>query len=1044
LGRIDKFVNPDGARAAWRLLRTAWTLRQYPNRGRFVPDFAGETVIKAPVKSFGGSREETFVGRRHELGVLRAALEHAFSRRGRGVMIAGEPGIGKTRTAQEFSEHAAQQGAGVLWGRCHEEAGAPPYWPWVQIIRSLLQSRSPEAPLGDLGPGAADIADLTPEMRDRLLESSSGARLKDTAEARFRMFEAIRRLLAAACEREALVLVLDDLHWADAPSLRLLEFLAPEIADIPLLLVGTYRATELSRQHPLSNTLGGLARAPHIARVDLPGLTEDEAQAFITAAAGTKPPAWFTRSLHQQTEGNPLFLREIVRFLEQQGILNAEIKAPGAALPLVIRVPEGLKEVIGRRLNLLSPACNEVLALASVIGRNFSLDVLTRAATQLAADEVIEALDEALAAHIINDAGNGRYQFIHNLVRVTLYDELSASVRRRMHRTVGTALEALGGGDRRAVLPELAHHFGAGGDLDRGIDFAVRAGQSADALLAFEDAAQFFQMALDTLALGAAADDVTRSRLLFQLGEAQRKSGEFSRAQITLREAAEAARDLKLPELLANAALAYERISWRLGRPADAPPEGLLADALRLVPETEIKLRVELTGALARSLLYAGSEKEARERLDFAIAVARKSGDQALLARTLEYLFDFPWGPDGTRNLLALASESLEAAVRSGNTEVAFMARVRRVACCLELSDFEAVNDEIVHLSRDDARMRQRDYAIGLIGLRAAMALMRGELDAAERLLAEANSQASGTDTGQRANQMAFIGVQVFTLRREQGRLKELGPVLTHYMRTASAASVWGPGLAVLYTELDRLDEARAEFERLAARDFDDLPRDGRWATCLAYLAEVCAALEDARRAAMLYRLLLPYADRALVLGGGFVCSGASGRHLGMLAATMSNWSASERHFEEALAMNTRIGALLPLAHSHHDYAAMLLARGDPGARERAKALVQSCLSSARKMGARALEERAAARLQELEAVTSTSAGEDGLTPREVEVLRLIAIGRTNADIAIALAISLNTVATHVRSILAKTGSSNRTEAAAHAMRRGLTPGADH
>ena len=195
--------------------------------------------------------------------MLRAALEQALSRRGRGVMIAGEPGIGKTRTAQEFSEYAAQKGATVLWGRCHEEAGAPPYWPWVQIIRSLLQSRAPEAPLGDLGPGAGDIADLAPEMRDRLRGSGSGARLKDTAEARFRMFEAIRRLLAGACEHQALVVVLDDLHWADAPSLRLLEFLAPEIADIPLLLVGTYRATELSRQHPLSNTLGGLARRPH-------------------------------------------------------------------------------------------------------------------------------------------------------------------------------------------------------------------------------------------------------------------------------------------------------------------------------------------------------------------------------------------------------------------------------------------------------------------------------------------------------------------------------------------------------------------------------------------------------------------------------------------------------------------------------------------------------------------------------------------------------------------------------------------------------------
>jgi DNA-binding CsgD family transcriptional regulator len=975
------------------------------------------------------------------LGVLRAALEQALARRGRGVMIAGEPGIGKTRTAQEFSEHATRQGASVLWGRCHEQAGAPPYWPWVQIIRSLLQSRAPGAPLGDLGPGAADIADLAPEMRDHLPGSGSGARLKDTAEARFRMFDAIRRLLAGACEHQPLVLVLDDLHWADAPSLRLLEFLAPEIADIALMLVGTYRATELSRQHPLSNTLGGLARAPHIARVNLAGLSVEEAQAFITAACGAMPPAWFIRSLHQQTEGNPLFLREIVRFLEQQGILTAEFEAPDAALPRVIRVPEGLKEVIGRRLNLLSTACNEVLALASVIGRNFSLELLMRAAAPLAADEVIEALDEALAARIVNEAGDRRYQFIHNLVRVTLYDELSASVRRRMHRTVGTALEALGGGDRRALLPELAHHFSASGDLDRGIDYAVRAGQSAEALLAFEDAAQFFQMALDALALRPAADEAMRCRLLFRLGDAQRMSGDFRRAQTTLREAAEAALHFDLYEPLAKSALAYEWVSWRVGRAADAPPERLLADALRIVPESEIKLRVELTGGLARSLLYAGSEKEARERLDSAIAIARRLGDPALLASTLEYLFDFPWGPDGTRNLLALASEALEAATRSGNAEVAYMARVRRVACRLELGDFAAVEEDIVHLGRADAPVGRRDTALGVIGLRAAMALMRGELDAAARLSAEANSRMSGADTMERESQMAFLSVQVFALRREQGQLKELGPVLAHFMRTASATSVWGPGLAVLYVELDQLDKARAEFERLAARDFDDLPRDGRWATCLAYLAEVCAALSDPRRAAMLYRLLLPYSDRALVLGGGFVCSGASGRHLGMLAAAMSNWPASERHFEAALAMNTRIGALLPLAYTRHDYAAMLLARAAPGDRDRAMALLRSSLSSARKMGAHALEERAAARLQQLEAAPPATAGDGDLTPREGEVLRLIAIGRTNADIATALAISLNTVATHVRSILAKTGSSNRTEAAAHAMRRGLAPG---
>jgi predicted ATPase len=236
-------------------------------------------------------------------------------------MLAGEPGIGKTRTAQELAAHAAQREAAVLWGRCHEESGAPPYWPWVQIIRASLRDAGPDLLTG-LGAGASDIADIVPEIRDLLPGLERSAPLGDPSEARFRMFESIRQFLASLCRRRILLIVLDDVHWADAPSLRLLEFLAPELGESRLLLVGTYRATELSRQHPLSNALGSLARAPHFARLNLAGLSAEEVQAFI-AAAGTTAPAGLAKALYDQTEGNPLFLREIVRFLEQRGALGA-------------------------------------------------------------------------------------------------------------------------------------------------------------------------------------------------------------------------------------------------------------------------------------------------------------------------------------------------------------------------------------------------------------------------------------------------------------------------------------------------------------------------------------------------------------------------------------------------------------------------------------------------------------------------------------------------------------------------------------------------
>jgi predicted ATPase len=357
---------------------------------------------------------DTFVGRLRELTTLRDSFDQAVAGRGRLVMLAGEPGIGKTRTARELALHADHHGATVLWGHCREEAGAPPYWPWVQIIRAALRGAHVDVLLTELGAGAADITDIVPEIRDRLPGLEPSTRLQDAAEARFRMFESIRQFFASLCRRRTVLLVLDDLHWADAPSLRLFESLASEIAESRLLLVGTYRPTELSRQHPLSDTLGGLARIPHAARIHLAGLSAEEVHALIAAATGAMPPGWLAKSLHVQTEGNPLFLREIVRFLEQQGVLGADRVVPLVALPPAIRIPEGVKEVIGRRLNLLSASCNEVLALAAVIGREFAHDVLLRAAARQGDQTLIEALDEALGAHIIEETADGHYQFAHN------------------------------------------------------------------------------------------------------------------------------------------------------------------------------------------------------------------------------------------------------------------------------------------------------------------------------------------------------------------------------------------------------------------------------------------------------------------------------------------------------------------------------------------------------------------------------------------------------------------------------------------------------
>jgi DNA-binding CsgD family transcriptional regulator len=883
-----------------------------------------------------------------------------------------------------------------------------------------------------LGAGASDIAYIVPEIRELVPGLERSVPLGDPSEARFRMFESIRQLFAGLCRGRTLLVVLDDLHWADAPSLRLLEFFAPELGNGRLLLVGTYRATELSRRHPLSNTLGALARAPNFARLNLGGLSAEEVHAFI-AAAGATAPAGLVTALHDQTEGNPLFLREIVRFLEQRGALSADGVSTAA-----VRIPEGVTEVIGRRLNLLSAGCNEVLALASVIGRDFAWEVLLRAALPLSEDMLLEALDEAVAPHIVEETTEGRYQFTHNLIRMTLYDELRIARRRQFHRAVGNAIEAVYRADLDPFLPDLARHFQAAGgeaEAEKAIDYAVRAGRRADALLAFENAVQFFQTALDAIEQRPQPDAAARCRLLFLLGEAQRKSNDYAEALSTLAEAAKTASGLGLPEVLAPAALAYEQTSWRSGRlSTDPPPKQLLEQALQEVPDTQPALRARLSGALVRALLYANSETAARAQVAEAIAMARQVGDPAVLAANISNLFNFFSGPESTGELLQYATEMVAAAQQSGNLEIVHEAHDWRLPLYLELGDMAGVEADVEGMTRIDARLRQRTYSIQALGSRIMLALMRGEFAGAERLILKFQAL---IPAAVHADQLSM---QIFTLRRDQGRLAALQPVVSMFLRQKSAASVWRPGLALIYLELGQRDEVRAEFETLAAEDFTAVPRDGRWLYCMVYLSEVCAALGDARRAPILYRMLSPYAGHNIVLGAGIACCGAAGRYLGLLATTMHRWSEAREHFEEALAMNERIGARVALAYTRHDCAAMLLARGEAGDRERALDLLRASLESAREIGMRALEERAAARLQEVTPTRSAPGADDDLTAREAEVLRLVAIGRSNADIATVLSISLNTVATHMRNILAKTGCANRTEAAAYAMRRGLAP----
>ena len=459
------------------------------------------------------------------MAVLTAALDEALSGRGQMVMLAGEPGIGKTRLAQELASHASARGAKVLWGWCYDREGAPPYWPWLQAIRSYVDETDSEQLHQETGPGASDISEILPELLTKLtvLEPPT---ILEPEQARFRLFDSIVTFLKNAAQGQALVLVLDDVHWADRPSLLLLEFLARQMGESRILVVGCYRDVELSRQHPLSQTLGQLARGAGFQREILRGLSEDDTGRFIETAAGLRPAEELVAAVYAHTEGNPFFMAEVIRLLSEQGDLAAEISGQRWD----IQIPEGVREVIGNRLNLLSEQCNQVLTTASIIGREFEFRMLAALSEGITESQLLEDIDEAVAAHLLEEIPHKTegYQFSHALIQQTLSEELTTSRRVRLHGRIAEALETLYDEDAESHAAELVYHFAeAQTALGTGklVRYSLLAGEQALGAYAFEDAFTYFQRGLDARGIildgtDPASDEETAD-LLYGLGRAQ-------------------------------------------------------------------------------------------------------------------------------------------------------------------------------------------------------------------------------------------------------------------------------------------------------------------------------------------------------------------------------------------------------------------------------------------------------------------------------------------------------------------------------------------
>jgi tetratricopeptide (TPR) repeat protein len=889
-----------------------------------------------------GSR--AFVGRDWEAAELAAGLEEAVGGQGRLFLIAGEPGIGKTWLAEHLVGHAIQRGTRVLWGRCWEGGGAPPFWPWAQMIGTLAEDYDGAVLAAYLGAGAGSVAQVVPGLAERLGATPVLALVgRESAAARFSLFGAITGFFKHAAAAQPLLLVFDDLHAADDASLLLLQFLARDLRGARLLVVGTYRDVDASRPLGLGDALGQLVREGQL--LNLRRLDRGDVKALIEALLGVVPSEAKVAAVYQTTEGNPLFVREAVRLLAAQ----AAVERPGR---LGVPIPGSVRAVIQRRLAPLSYDAIQVLSAAAVVGREFDL-ALAGPACDLALERVLGAVSEAAALGVVAEEQGtvGRYRFSHSLVREVLYERLPMPVRLQLHRRVGEAMERVYGTGSGVHVAELARHFAeaaATGEGAKALAYARLAGERAMGMHAYEEAAAEYRRALEF----ARPDDPFRCELLLRLGAAQARAGNYPEAEESCLQAAELSRRLGAPEQLARAALGFGERQVEGGL-VNRRLVALLQEALDGLNASDSSLRARLLARLSLEFIFSDETKRIESLSLEAVAMARRLADPAALRTALDARWMAVWGPDGLDERTALAEEILRVAWETGDREMELDGLASRAASSLESGDIQAVQADIAAHARLAQELPMAVHRWAATTMRALRALLDGSFEEAERLANEALSLQPG-----RPNVLFTHLDQVALLRWEQGRLGELREawqgVVDQFPRAAFARA-W---LSLADAELGHSDDARKGLRSLVEL-IPQRPRNGIWLPAVALASLLSAHLNEPDAAGTLYPILLPYAGHivAFTAPQPIVCLGSASFYLGLLATARSQWPEAVDHFQAAIGAHDRLGARSFLARTRYEYARMLRRRGQVADRTRALGLLDRALATASTLGMAAVAE---------------------------------------------------------------------------------------
>ncbi len=906
-----------------------------------------------------------FVGRAPQLEFARTALEAARANRGQSLLLCGEAGIGKSRLADEITALAQAAGFRPIRACCHELDGAPALWPWIQIARTLLPGLDRdrrEAYLTSLG---EPLVRLLPEFQakkrpdrvdDDSVDAASPAPIASpggpmSVPDRYAVFESVVRLLAIATEDSPLLVVIDDLHWADPASVLLARYAVRELRRDPVMFVGLYRDTDVTETDALSRALADLGRESDVHSLE--GLHEREIAGLVGHVAGFEVSSVLLAALEAHTGGNPLFMVEILRLLASEDRLGL----PSAPSPAPIPLPLTVRHTLERRLEQVTPETRALLHQGAVFGREFDREVLEAALG--ASVDCGRGLDEALSARLIEPGPDalGRYRFVHDLVRETLDQMLPPAERSRLHRRAAHALRETRSTRLEQHYAALSQHYlvamleegPAGSDREDepassrlAYEYSLLGARHAGASFSYELAATLLGRALRALDYEASGSSAAgaesgaldpsggervaktllerRGEILIQIGNALWQSGLVDEAAEVDREAERLARRLDDPTLLARAAIG---LSGRNDLPLDPPAEHvrLLEEALERVPEKEARLRVRLLSHLVRATSYGDDRDRLVDLANEAIAIAESTGDASAIFGARESLHYAFLMPEHLEARLAVSAELPELARRAGALRLEAIAWLWRIFDLLQVPDPVETDRAIARLEETSRRLRQPFWDWLSTGVRACLALMEGELQTAERLVFRA------LEIGQHAssiNAMTFFGTQLFHLREEQGRADELLPVMQKIVDERPELKVFQIGVPLIHTLCDRREEAARTFEAVAANDFRDVPHDFHRLPMLSSAATVAAYLGDARRACLIHDELEKLEGHVIMAGVVTYWGGSVDRALGQLEETLGRFEPAERHYARAAEIAGKAGARLHEAHALCDRARIL------------------------------------------------------------------------------------------------------------------------